>query len=218
MFLRTLISKKIYLVINKMSSSDSQKKETRAFNQLTNISNDVCSYGNSLRISTKPIKYYVNEYNSPEVNPFETYAVVGNLRQYDVRNDYERPLPSRLNPLYQSYVTPYETTPFLANQAENRSHTNTSSQLRWGQDMRATKSAVGLGDIDYNRWAPNVSAQTVQNAGQFTPGAAMQSSISRNGEFDPLAQNNILFMNSSVPINGVSTRNELHNFQMVKNC
>jgi hypothetical protein len=164
------------------------------------------------------MKYYVNEYNSPQVDPFETYAVVGNLRQYDVRNDFERAMPSRLNPIYQTYVTPYETTPFLANQAENRTHTNTSSQLRWGEDMRAKKSAVGLGDVDYNRWAPNVSAQTVQNAGQFTPGAAMQSSISRNGEFDPLAQNNILFANSAFNRSGISSRNELHNAQILGSC
>jgi len=191
---------------------------SQAFNQWTRIYNDTCSYENSLRVGAKPIKYYVNEYNSPQANPFETYSVVGNMKQYDVRNDFERPMPSRLNPIYQSYVTPYKTTPFLASQTENRTHTNTSSQLRFGNDIRPQKSGVNNTEVDYNRWAPNVAPQTVQNAGQFQSGAAMQSSISRNGEFDPLAQNNVLFANSAFPYFGISSRNELHNYVAVGKC
>jgi len=191
---------------------------SRAFNQITNIYNDTCSYENSLRVGSAPMKYYVNEYNSPQIDPFETYAIVGNLKQFDVRNDYERAIPSRLNPIYQTYTTPYETTPFLGNQAENRSHTNTSTELRWGNEIRPQKSAVGNSEVDYNRWSPNVSAQTVQNAGQFTAGATMQSSISRNGQFDPLAQNNVLFANGAFPRNGISSRNELHNASVVNKC
>jgi hypothetical protein len=191
---------------------------TQAFNQWTRIYNDTCSYENSLRVGSKPMKYYVNEYNSPQVDPFETYSIVGNMKQYDVRNDYERPMPTRLNPIYQTYVTPYETTPFLANQAENRSHTNTGTELRWGNDLRPMKSSVGLDSIDYNRWSPSVSAQTVQNAGQFQAGARMQSSISRNGEFDPMAQNNVIFGNSAFPYFGMSSRNELHNAVSTQGC
>ena len=164
------------------------------------------------------MKYYVNEYNSPQVDPFETYSIVGNMKQYDVRNDFERAMPTRLNPLYQTYVTPYETTPFLANQAENRSHTNTGTELRWGNDLRPMKSSVGLDSIDYNRWSPGVSAQTVQNAGQFQAGARMQPSISRNGEFDPMAQNNVIFGNSAFPYFGMSSRNELHNAVETQGC
>ena len=190
----------------------------RAYNQWTNLFSDTCSYENSLRIGSAPMKYYVNEYNSPQTDPFETYSVVGNMKQYNVRNDFERAIPSRLNPIYQSYVAPYQTTPFLANTAENRTHTNTSSQLRWGNDIRLQKSAVNNSEVDYNRWAPNVHSQTVQNAGQFQSGAAMQSNISRNGEFDPKAQNNVLFANSSFPYGGISSRNELHNAQAVMKC
>jgi hypothetical protein len=191
---------------------------TQAFNQWSRIYNDTCSYENSLRVGSAPIKYYVNEYNSPQTDPFETYSVIGNMRQYNVRNDFERAMPSRLTPIYQSYVEPYQTTPFLANAAENRTHTNTSSQLRWGNELRPQKSAVNNSEVDYNRWAPNVSAQTVQNAGQFQSGAAMQTSISRNGEFDPKAQNNVLFANSAFPRNGISSRNELHNAVIVQGC
>lgn len=191
---------------------------TQAFNQWSRIYNDTCSYENSLRVGSAPMKYYVNEYNSPQTDPFETYSVVGNMKQYNVRNDFERAMPSRLNPLYQSYVEPYQTTPFLANPAENRSHSNTSSQLRWGTDLRDQKSAVATSEVDYNRWTPNVSAHTVQNAGQFQHGAAMQPSIARNGEFDPKAQNNVLFANSAFPYFGISSRNELHNAVQVMRC
>ena len=191
---------------------------TRAFNQWTRVHNDTCSYENSLRVGAKPMKYYANEYNSPQVNPFETYTIVGNLKQYDVRNDFERPLPSRLNPIYQSYVLPYQTTGFLGNVAENRTHTNTASELRWGTDIKPHKSSVALAEVDYNRWSPGVSEHTVQNAGQFQAGASMQSSISRNGEYDPKAQNNVIFGNSAFPYFGISTRNELHNAVDVMKC
>jgi hypothetical protein len=191
---------------------------TRAFNQWNRIHNDVCSYENSLRVGSQPIKYYVNEYNSPQVDPFETYAVVGNLKQFDVRNDYERPIPSRLNPIYQTYVTPYQTTPFLANSAENRTHTNTATELRWGNELKPQKSAVSNSEVDFNRWEPNVSAQTVQNAGQFIGSAAMQPTISRNGEFDPLAQNNVLFANSAISPGGISSRAQMRNFMELQKC
>jgi len=194
------------------------QNDTWAFDQWTGVHNDTCAYQNSLLVGSAPMKYYVSEYNSPQTDPFATYSVVGNMKQYNVRNDFERPIPSRLNPIYQSYVIPYQTTPFLANMAENRTHTNTSSELRFGSEIRPQKSSVNNSEVDYNRWAPNVSAQTVQNAGQFQSGATMQPSISRNGEFDPKSQNNVLFANGAFPRAGISSRNELHNAATVMKC
>lgn len=184
----------------------------RAFNQWTSIKNDSCSYENYLRLGAMPMRYYVNDFNSPQVDPFDTYTVVGNMKQFNVRNDFERPLPSRLNPIYQTYVTPYPTTPNLANQAENRTHTNTGTELRFGDSIRPLKSSVSIAERDYNRWEPGVDAYTVQNAGQFQSGAKLQGGISRNGYVDPLSQNNVMFANGAFNRNGISTRNELHNF------
>ncbi len=191
----------------------------RSFNNWTRIYNDTCSYENSLRVGSAPMKYYVNEFNSPQVDPFETFSIIGNQRVYDVRNDYERPMPSRLNPIYQTYVEPYQTTGFLGNQAENRAHANTGTELRFGPYLRNQKSSVGLGEIDYNRWEPNVAAETVMNAGQFgNSNSRIQSAISRNGLYDPLAQNNVLVANSAYNRSGISSRNELHNAVELGNC
>lgn len=191
----------------------------RSFNNWTRVHNDTCSYENSLRVGSAPMKYYVNEFNSPQVDAFQTFSLIGNQRVYDVRNMYERPMPSRLNPIYQTYVLPYETTAFLGNQAENRTHTNTGTELRFGPNLRDKKSAVSLGEVDYNRWEPGVSAMTSQNSGQFgNSNVKIQSSLSRNGVYDPLLQNNVLIANSAYNRTGISSRNELHNQVELSRC
>lgn len=192
--------------------------ENRFFNQFTRSTYDLCEYQNALNLSTKPLKYYVNNFDSPESQPFQEYSEVGNQKTYHVRNEYERPIPSRLNPIYQTYVEPYSTTPFLGSTHENRGYTNTSSQLRFGSDLRQAKSSVALSEVDLNRWSPGVYEETVQNAGQFAvpTGGRMQGQGQR---YDPFEQNNILYMNSAIPISlGISTRNELHNYVNLNGC
>lgn len=200
--------------------------ENIAFDQFTRSHYDICEYENSLRLGSKPMKYYVNQLNSPQVNPFTEYTVVGNQKTYGIQNMYERPLPTRLNPIYQSYVLPYETTPFLGNTAPSREYSDTSSALRFGSEgVREKKSAAALGEVDYNRWEPGVNSHTVQNAGQFNlPGGRMQQAmgttgdITRDGFFDYKAQNNVLFANSAFPYFGISSRNELHNSVDINKC
>lgn len=210
----------------------------RAFNQFTRNHYDVCEYENELRIGSKPMKYYVNQLNTPQTNTFQEFTVIGNQKQYNVRNDYERPLPTRLNPIYPSYVLPYQTTPYLANTAPSREYTDTSTNLRFGNDsFREKKSSVALGEIDLNRWNIGVSEETVQNAGQFNPdipGAKMQqsmgsvgggiwsnrdeSNIKSDGYYNPYASNNVLFANSAWPPGGISSRNQMHNYMNINNC
>lgn len=193
------------------------------FNQWTRIYDDNCNEENRLKIGSKPMKYYVNMYNSPQMSPFMEYTVIGGQKQYNVRNDFERAIPTRLNPVYDVSVLPYNTTPFLGQANENRIYTDTSSVLRWGSDLRNQKSITAISERDYNRWVPNVNPETVQNAGQF--GAKRQNAIGtieqntdENGFYDPLAQNNVLFMNSAVPYFGISSRNLLHNIVDVSGC
>ena len=186
----------------------------RAFLANTGIKSDVCSYENATRIAAKPMKYYVNQLNSPQANPFETYSVVGNQRVYNIPNEYDRPLPSRLKPIYPTYVLPYNTTPNLGSTATDRMYVDTSTQLRFGSDLRPKNSQTSLTETDFNRWSPGVSESTVQNAGQFASGAAMQAPIRQDGYYDYTAQNNIIFGNSAVPAGafGISSRNQLHNY------
>jgi len=168
-------------------------------------------------ICSKPMKYYVNQFNSPQIAPFMTYTIIGGQKTYDVRNDFERAIPTRLNPTYETTVLPYLTTPFLGQANENRMYTDTSTNLRWGSEVKNLKSQTGTTEVDYNRWAPNVHPETVQNAGQFV-GAKLQQPIGRDGYYNYDTQNNILFMNSAVPYFGVSSRNLLHNIVDLSGC
>jgi hypothetical protein len=192
--------------------------EGRAYNQWTRSHDDTCEYENQLRIGSKPMKYYVNQLNSPQMNPFMEFTVVGNQQVYNVQNNYQTPVPTRLNPIYQTYVLPYSTTPNLGQAAPSMLYADTESNLRFGTNIRNKKSAVATSEIDFNRW-DNVSAETVQNAGQF--GGALQANaqgIDRDGFFDHRAQNNVLFANSAWPYFGISSRNQLHNFMDTQGC
>ena len=202
-----------------------------SYNQWTRIHDDNCNEENRLRIGTKPMKYYVNQFNSPQVAPFMQYTVVGNEKQYNVRNDYERPVPTRLNPLYNVNTLPYNTTPFLGSENTAREYVETDSNLRWGSDIRGLKSQNGTTEKEYNRWNPGVYPETVQNAGQFmVPGTKKQQAIMgpqglmeyandhNAGYYDPSEQNNVLFMNSAVPYFGISSRNLLQNISELSGC
>jgi hypothetical protein len=186
------------------------------FNQWTRSYDDNCNEENRLKLGSKPMKYYVNEYNSPESVAFMQYTEIGGQKQYNVRNDYERSIPSRLNAPKTVFVLPYSTTPFLGNASENRTYVDTSSNLRFGTTIKNLKSQTGTSEMDYNRWSPGVEAHTVQNAGQF--GLKMQQPIDRNGYYDYADQNNVLFMNSATPQFGVSSRNLMHNMLELSGC
>lgn len=181
------------------------------FNQWTRVYDDNCNEDSRLRISSKPMKYYVNQYNSPQVDPFFEYTIIGNQKQYNVRNEFERPIPTRLNPLYPTQIEPYSTTPFLGATNPSRLYTDTSDVLRWGNDsIRDKKSLVALSEKDYDRF-DIVSEKTVQNAGQFN--------LKSNGKsttdfyYDYNEPNHVIFGNSSnIDQFGVPTRSYLRNF------
>jgi len=186
----------------------------RSFNQWTRSHDDVCEYENQLRIGSKPMKYYVNTFNSPQTNPFMEFTTVGNQQVYNVENNYQRSLPTRLNPIYQTYVFPYATTPFYGQSAPAMQYADTDSNLRFGTNLRDKKSAIPSSEIDYNRYQPNIEG-TVQNAGQFI---AQGRGIDKEGYYDYKAQNNTIWQNSATPWGGISSRNQLHNEQTLRNC
>jgi hypothetical protein len=188
------------------------------FNMWTRVHDDNCNEENRLRLGSKPMKYYVNQYNSPQVDPFQEYSIIGNQKAYGVRNEFERAIPTRLNPIYPTQVEPFPTTPFLGQANPSRMYADTSAALRWGSDLRNKPSEVALAEKDYNRWSPGVTPQTIQNAGQFsTVGGSLQQP-GPEGYYDYKEQNNILFSNSSTPYFGIDTRNLLHNIVELSNC
>lgn len=196
--------------------------QDRAYNLWTRSHEDTCEYENQLRIGSKPMKYYVNQLNTPQTNPFTEFTTVGNQQVYNVQNSFDHALPTRLNPIYQTYVFPYSTTPNLGQASPAMMYSDTDSNLRFGTNIRNKKSAVAISEIDYNRW-DNVSAETVQNAGQFgqiSNGKFQPNSqgINRDGFFDHSGMNNVLFANSAWPYFGISSRNQLHNEMNINNC
>ncbi len=199
-----------------VSFNSSEDWRAPTFNQWTRSYDDLCSEQNRLRIGSKPIKYYTNQYNSPQVAPFMEYTLVGNQQAYNVRNDYERSIPTRLNPIYPTQILPFPTTPNLGQEAPNRLYIDTSSDLRFGNNPKSLKSEVGLTEVDYNRWSPGVSEQTVQNAGQF--GMKLQQPVNSDGYYDLTEQNNVILYNSSIPYFGISSRNLLDNVVELSNC
>ena len=179
----------------------------RAFNQFTSNHYDVCQYESELRLGSKPMKYYINQLNTPQTNPFMEFTAIGNQQVYNVQNEFSAPLPTRLNPLPDVYVLPYSTTPFLGQAAPSMLYSDTSSNLRFGtSNLRDKKSAVLLSEVDYNQWSPGVG-EVVQNARQFDK----NQGITKDGYYDYKAQNNVLFANGAWPVGGISSRNMLHN-------
>ena len=195
-------------------ANEYQPNQGRAFNKFTRSHYDICEYENELRIGSKPMKYYVNQLNSPQMNPFTEFTTVGNQKVFNVENNFQRSLPTRLNPIYQTYVFPYSTSPNLGQASPSMQYADTESNLRFGTDLRQKKSSVTLSEIDYNRWQPNID-QTIQNAGQFI---AQGRGLDKQGYYDYKTQNNVIFANSAWPNGGMSSRNQLHNFQDVHGC
>lgn len=168
----------------------------RAFNQHTGNHYDKCESDNSMRLSTKPLRYYTSVLNSPDFKPDVDFTSVGSARVFNVvdsHHDIQRPLPTSLRDPRTIYVTPYSTSPNLGQSAPSMLYVNTSSGLQFGLGQRSKKSEVNLYDSGFDRWAPNVDEITVQNAGQFNNGT-----------------NNVIFANGAYPLGGISSRNILY--------
>lgn len=189
------------------------------FNQWTRIFDDNCNEENRLKIASKPMKYYVNQINSPQDDQFMEFTVIGNQKQYNVRNEFERPIPTRLNPIYPTQINPYLTTPFLGASNPSRTYVDTSDSLRVSRTnaVRDKKSIVGLSEQNFNRF-DFVDEKTVQNAGQF--GGKLQNMGSRNdGYYDYTGdENHVIMGNGAIPYFGLSTRNLLRNFSDLSGC
>ena len=189
------------------------------FNEWTRTHEDSCEFQNQLLLGAKPMKYYTNQVNSPQVVNFSEYTLVGNQKSYNVRNEFERPIPSRLNPLYPVSIEPYSTTPSLGLSNVNRTFIDTDSNLRWNDNPRNKKSQNLTSEVDYNRYEPITGIdQTVQNAGQFG-----KNNISEDGTgyYNMNAQNNVIMYNSALGSAysiGVSTRDLLRNELLLSGC
>jgi hypothetical protein len=204
----------------------------KSFNNWTRIHGDSCSYQNQLRLADLPFTYYANVLNTPQIrdsNPVQEFTVVGNLKPYNVRNEFERPVPTRLNPIYPTYTAPYGTSPFLGKAYVSREFIDDDTTLETGKaisNLKEKKSAKQLSEVQYQQpWNPAVQGETVQNAGQFNKGEKVKNMVAVQNalgatQYIPNIQNknHVIFMNGAVPYYGISSRNELHNAVQLFGC
>lgn len=162
--------------LSETSVDDISKKlnDNRVFNQFTRGYYDPCEYSNLLKVSTKPLKYVVNSFNntSGTENPDLSFTPIGNQKIENIRNMYERPLPTKLDRSNTIYTLPYSTSPGLSLQNNiNTLNTDLDLDLKTGiGNLRNKGSGNDLSYLKYNQYGDvhNESIKkTVMNAGHL---------------------------------------------------
>jgi hypothetical protein len=118
----------------------------------------------SLNAASKPLRFYSQD---PIKDPYAQisnsgFTPVGNLKQYNVANMYDRPEPTKLRDLPELYTVPYNTTPFLGNNTTSIKYVDDdSTKLRYPV-FQNRKSATGTSQVTIHpqqvfSYNPNVS-------------------------------------------------------------
>lgn len=162
--------------MNESQINELSKKvnENRVYNQFTRGYYDSCEYSNLLKISTKPLKYVVNSFNntSGTENPDLAFTPIGNQKIENIRNMYERPLPSKLDRSSTIYTLPYSTSPGLSMQ-NNINTLNTDLDLTLKTGIYGPRNKASANDLSYYKFnhygdVHNESIKkTVMNAGNL---------------------------------------------------
>lgn len=128
-------------------------------------------------IGSAPAKYYVQNLNTPDGssnNDFFTFTPIGNARTNHISGDFERPIPTRLNPLPNTYSLNYSTTPQLGLASNiNPAETDMDLILKTGLTMRPKGAENDLSALKLPHFGDINQAEiglTSQNAGQYFPG------------------------------------------------
>lgn len=174
------------------------------FNQWTHQNNDMCGYVNQIRILRKPMKYYVNRVWAPaptNEQEFSTFTAVGNQKSYGVTNNVTFPLignPTTMgNRRFIEYAMPLNTSPDLGS------------------------NNINVADVDINSQQLNFGIGELTNMNILTKDVTTATDYNRWDFVDPnVVQNpkNIIFADGVIPRGGISSRNELRNFQMLNSC
>ena len=101
---------------------------------------------NGQTITGKPMKFYKNYVKAPISDPNAGFTPIGNMKQYNISNIYERSEPTRLNDLPTLYKVPYKTTPSLGSASTSRKMIDVSSQLRSPVHLNR-KTANGVSQV-----------------------------------------------------------------------
>ena len=104
---------------------------------------------NSINPITQKLKYYSQEivkdpYAQISQNGF---TPLGNLKNYNVANMYDRPEPTNLKDIRELYTVPFATTPFLGNVVPSRKFVDIESENLRSPVSFNKKSAINTSQI-----------------------------------------------------------------------
>ena len=124
---------------------------------------------NGQQITGKPMKFYKNYVRAPISDPNAGYTPIGNMKQYNIANIYERSEPTHLNDLPTLYKVPYKTTPALGTAAPARKFIDVNSQLRSPVHLNK-KSANGVSQVSLH--PPLIKTVDSRNTPGISPAMA----------------------------------------------
>ena len=188
------------------TNQDINNRLSNTFNQWTRNHDDACAYVNEMRVLRKPLKYFTAVEWAPSPTnqqAFTTFTAIGNQKGYHVPNNLTFPSigepTSMRNRRFIEYVKPFNTTPFMGNNAVNTSDVDISSNLL----------SFGIGELTNQR---NLT-KDITSATAYIPYTFdfVDPRIIQNPE-------HIIFGNGVIPVGGISTRNELQNFTNLNSC
>lgn len=184
------------------TNRDINQRLNNTFNQWTRLNNDECAYVNDMRILRKPMKYYTAEYWAPNptnnvgnFSEYSTFTAIGNQKTYNVSGNLTYPgigEPTHMrNKRYLEHVMPFNTTPHLG------SNTINTEDI----DVVSTRLGFGIGELtNMNDLTRDVTTATDYNRWHY---------VDKNVVQNP---NNVIFADGIIPVGGISSRNELRNY------
>jgi hypothetical protein len=120
----------------------------------------------SLDATSKKLRYYSQDaIKDPYAQISNSgFTPVGNLKTYGVANMYDRPEPTQLRDLPETYTVPYSTTPFLGTNTTSVKYVDNDSTILRYPVFQNRKSAIGTSQVTiYPQQAftnnPNVSPE-----------------------------------------------------------
>jgi len=104
-----------------------------------------------IEAGSKPLKYYSqNEITDPYAQISDSgFTPLGNIKQYNVANMYDRPLPTHLKNLKDTYTVPYNTSPFLGTNTTSIKYIDDNSLNLRTPVFNNKKSAITVSDLTY---------------------------------------------------------------------
>lgn len=165
------------------ANSENLVNNDRVFNQLTSNAYDSCDYNNKLKLSTKPLNYYINSLNNisglDNNEQYLAFTPIGNAATQNISNLFDRSLPTNLNRLSSVYTLNYSTSPFLgASNNINTLDTDTDLTLKTGLGLRNKNNQAQLSAKNFPHYGDihgDDIGVTVQNFGQYSPDNIQQS-------------------------------------------